>query len=290
MRHFIFVAFCIFNSLIVFGQTDQNTFLWEISKRGIKHKSYLFGTFHEAGNSAFDSLFAVNFLLGQSKELLIESNDSTYNVGITQDDVDKGYEIWKSILSREQQRIFYQFADKNKLAAFYAMPGYIIVNDLHHEYISRFCPKSIKDTIFVMDIQIKLIAEKNKIRVLALDEMIGYSDTLNLKDKIIKTDTSTITEMINLMTWILNEKYNQEPCVVQKQYFDTKYSYDFETKIDSLPFAANYRNKKWLDIIIKEINKTSCFIAVGFNHLRFQNGLIARLRKKRYRVVPIPMK
>ncbi len=284
---------CFVFTLLFFKSFSQseNTWLWEIKKKGIKHSSYLFGTFHEAGNSIFDSFKTSKKALLASKELLIESLDTTMNFRISQEDVNRGALIWMSLLNKDQQKVFLSYIVKYNLAYYLAIPGPEIVLNLHHDYISQFCSKYSNDTLFAMDYQIELIARKNKIVVKALDDMIKYNEIRlgNTTDSINKTDSSVINEMISIMSDILNLKKDQVPCKVLEDYINTQTNYSFDLKSNFELFSMSIRNEKWINIIETELKGNSCFIAVGFNHLRFSDGLIMQLKKRGFKLLPISM-
>lgn len=152
----LFTIFCL-NS---YCQKD-NTWLWKIKQKGFKHSSYIFGTFHEAGNSVFDSFTKAKKFLIESNELLVESLDTTSDSQITQDDVNRGAKIWAKMLHPIQAKTFFNYIVKYNQPSYLAFPGSEIVINLHHDYISQFCSRwSSKDTLFLMDYQIELLARK----------------------------------------------------------------------------------------------------------------------------------
>ena len=67
---FIFLAFSSF------GQTidKKNELLWEISKKGVKEKSYLFGTLHSNDKRLFNFTDSTYFALNRSKKIVLEAD------------------------------------------------------------------------------------------------------------------------------------------------------------------------------------------------------------------------
>jgi uncharacterized protein YbaP (TraB family) len=49
-------------------------------------------------------------------------------------------------------------------------------------------------------------------------------------------------------------------------------------------YLLDGRNKNWIPILTKSMNEKACFIAVGAGHLGGENGVIALLRAKGYKV------
>jgi len=47
------------------------------------------------------------------------------------------------------------------------------------------------------------------------------------------------------------------------------------------------RNRKWLPIIVKEVDEGGVFIAVGAGHLLGDRGIVAELRKAGYQVTRV---
>lgn len=289
IKRIYFLIVLITIALNLQSQQIIKTWLWKIEKRGIKYTSYLFGTFHEAGNSVFDSFQIAKKFLTTSKVLLVENDDTTLQILITQKDVNKGYGIWMSLLNKDQHDIFLKYITKYNLAGYLALPGSEIALNLHYDYISQFCSRYLKDTLFMMDYQIQLIAQKNNIIIKPLDKIIGY-DQIHLNNlSQVKADTFTINEIISIMSDILNSNKDQMPCKILDDYINVKESYSFDIDAANGAFSLNSRNRRWFKIIKNEIKNNSCFIAVGFNHLKFKNGLIKKLQKEGFKLSPIQM-
>jgi len=75
---FMGLAWVLLSFQLAFSQNKPHTLLWEISKKGLSHKSYLFGTFHEVNPDFFDSIKVANDYLKKSKVLLVEAYEATH--------------------------------------------------------------------------------------------------------------------------------------------------------------------------------------------------------------------
>jgi len=72
------VLFLLFFSLVAYSQAPaidyNNKLLWEISSKGSKQKSYLFGSYHTNDKRVFDLSDSVYFALNQAKAIVLETD------------------------------------------------------------------------------------------------------------------------------------------------------------------------------------------------------------------------
>lgn len=287
------IAFLLLNKGLI-AQAPK-TWLWKISGNGLKETSYLFGTFHEAGSSIFDKFINVKKNLSQTKLVMLETVTGAETlISATQEDVNKGYIFYRENLSPEDFKIFNDYIRKYNQVHFCYLNAFEIAVNLHYDYILDYCDnsKSVNDTIFGMDAYIGKLADRMQIPQIGLDDIIQL-DTMRVNTSKFYYDTLDKVGMhsnILIMQDILSGKRNGYPCDVLSNYLRCNYLYDLKIVDNSNIGLVEFRNKKWVEIIQKNIKEKSCFIAVGFSHLRNSTSLINQLRQKGYNVVPIPMK
>ena len=74
------------------------------------------------------------------------------------------------------------------------------------------------------------------------------------------------------------------------QYLEDSYFSDLKQRLDFTVIDNEItveRNKNWIPIILTNIDRYSCLIAVGVMHLPGENGLISLLKEKGYQVNPV---
>ncbi len=102
----------------IFGicQDRPGTLLREVSKPGVPHTSYLFGTFHEINATFFSSLPNAVAKLDQSQVLFVEEKKSAAQdlAGASQLAF-WSREQWESILNAEQEKFFASLWKKPKI-------------------------------------------------------------------------------------------------------------------------------------------------------------------------------
>lgn len=86
---------------------------------------------------------------------------------------------------------------------------------------------------------------------------------------------------------------NLEHCAIITAYknFDIDYELDKEITSQSPDYSLLVnRNQSWIPVLDKAFSVHRCFVAVGFRHLFYKQGLIQQLRKLGYTVEPIPVR
>ena len=77
-------------------------------------------------------------------------------------------------------------------------------------------------------------------------------------------------------------------CKLAEEYKNLNIDYQLGIKDHQNPFELTERNDRWMAVLNEAFEKNSCFVAVGFRHLMYKQGLIQQLRKLGYSVKPIP--
>jgi uncharacterized protein YbaP (TraB family) len=286
----------------------SQSWLWEVSKKGIKNKSYLFGTFHDIGNWYLDSMTKVKKTISESEVVMVESihGSTTYETSIETPSDEKpqaitpdilknlshGQKYWKNLLPDSSRKILEQFVDKYQMAGIYLSTPPEVFLAMQRYYTMDYCDNARRpsDTIFRMDHYIEILAKKNNIKLIGLDDLTPQAKNQAPKHGIIEKTNDTIWAQGCLwyIGLILRNNRNAD-CKSIDDYVKNIPSFYIKRKRIDYYFNVVERNNSWVKIILKHLSQSSCFIASGYQHLRFEDGLISLLRKKGYRVKPVKM-
>lgn len=287
MDKFILLFATFFFGIITYGQDHPNTLLWKVTKKGTQHKSYLFGTFHEVSPSFFNTLTNAVSKLNQADKIFVEerSSGNKFIVGDTWT-IDK----WMMTLTKKQAETFTSFINKANDTSYYNLNPLLLTLTMARLYIMNFCNTDSVSTE-LMDTYIEKLALKERQLVFSLD-----SNQNLLLNKISpqldhKKDSMLILAGIEYMKSMLDNDLSNCRFIEAYKNLDIDYQLDIslDEKSPSFLLLAN-RNSNWTFILNKAFSSNNCFVAVGFKHLCYRQGLIQNLRKLGYSVTPISSK
>ncbi|MDJ1506133.1 TraB/GumN family protein [Xanthocytophaga agilis] len=281
------VTLLIFCSSTVFSQDHPNTILWEVSKAGLKHKSYVFGTFHEVYPSFFLSQKNAVQKLSSSSMLYVEQarkdfyDSGTTNANIVTWDVDK----WKAATNPEQRKVFESFVQKAENTDYYNLPPLLLSLTLFRVYAQNFCDTANRDSDESLDHYIERLAETKNIPVESLDDKDKMDEVFSSNSL---ADSVLVEACVGIMRSMLEEDF--KPCQIFDTYKNLTINYELSKDLTDKNnhLALLERNRKWVKRLDKAFQKNSCFVAVGFRHLMYRQGLIQQLRDVGYSVKPVP--
>lgn len=282
------ILISFFTSTIVYGQNHPQTLLWKVTKKGNKNASYLFGTFHEVSPSFFNTLSNAVSKLQQSEILFVEQRSdakAALHPGAAWTAAK-----WKALLTPEQQELFTAFVNKADDTAYYRLNPLLLSLTMARLYLVNFCEA---DTSFtqLMDQHIEAIAAKEQQPVYSLDS--NQNSFLNTTAESFTTRQDSLYASFGIKYMKSMLENNLEHCAILTAYknFDIDYQLDKEITSKSPDYSLLVsRNKSWIPLLDKAFSVHRCFVAVGFRHLFYQQGLIQQLRKLGYTVEPIPVR
>ncbi len=288
MTKILFPLIAIFFSTLLHGQDRPKTLLWKVTKEGNKNESYLFGTFHEVSPAFFDSLNNSVKKLNLSKILFVEEELAIAKQPAEPNNAEWNYEKWKTLLSIENEKIFKEFVEKIANETCYIQSPMELLIGISRNYMQTFC---VIDSGFVelMDTHIEKLAIKENIDVQSLDNIQGALIN-NFSNRFsVHHDSLTAVNCILGMQKTLDA--DSTGCYILNNYKTLDIDYELDT--DLIDNEVNIaiiieRNNNWTLTLDKAFSLDNCFVAVGFRHLLFKQGLIQQLRKKGYEVTPIP--
>ncbi|WP_316753834.1 TraB/GumN family protein [Pedobacter gandavensis] len=288
-----FKSFLLFAAMFsvtsLFAQKHSTT-LWEISKKGTKHKSYVFGTNHGVKGDYLDKLTAVKEALKNSDLLMTEADYLQKKVVDTNKVKASRYINYREFLDSAS----FQFLDSAMLS---------VDNPSLEKLNSEELPFT---NVFVGLFNGNVLGFDNQ-SDLSLDaEIYEASVALNKKFQsldLISKSMSKEKEMLDIYKLlsrelILSLKNPEEIKKLKKEidnfYLSNKeYAFKERVKVRKTDMAKYVdekilleRNSLWLPHILKAVNNGPTFIAVGFAHLKYKEGILMRLEENGYQVKP----
>lgn len=286
MRKTIFSFFFILSTSYSHGQVAPNTILWEVSMPGSVNKSYLFGTFHEVNSTFFESLTNSIQMLNNCNKLFVEQRRADFNIKAMQNSelLSWNDSKWNIALNPEQRKVFENFVTKSEDSVYYKMQPLVLSLSLIRLYMQNFCDTINRDSGELMDHYIEKLALTKKMEVFSLDKNIALAFTPTSNSL---PDSVNVLTCINLMRKMLDD--DASDCDIIRDYKNFKLNYEFEKEIHQQNNVLGLleRNGQWMSVLAKEFKKGNCYVAVGFRHLMYKQGLIQQLRGLGYTVAPV---
>jgi uncharacterized protein YbaP (TraB family) len=276
--------------------STQSTFfydswMWKIEGKNLKSPSYLFGVFHQASNSIFDSFTNAKKKLLGCKTLIIENTKEKSDLKkyMTVENMKASWKIWQSILDKESEEVMKQYIIKTRSSYLALMSGTHASRLVEVINYPKLCPS--KDSTHDLESYLESLTRK-KLNTIGLDDEIDFQvkSEFIFEKNAYQLDPEGLKYMIQSMKEYLMDVKNSKLCSALSDYLNYNIDYAFETFYDNKKYSFDERNSKWIPIIEKQINTNSSFIAVGFQHLRYNNGLIKRLEKQGYKLSAVKLK
>ncbi|SDD58486.1 hypothetical protein SAMN04487996_101374 [Dyadobacter soli] len=278
-RLFLFAMILLFNSSVTLGQESQSA-LWEISGKGLKKPSYLFGTVHIAPIAVFDSFPQLKQISQSTDFAIFESGGSP--IGIIPEQIELHQPPLDSLFTPEEYL---------KVDSFFTASPH-----------GSMRPHNNDADILTM-VQVALTMIENKTQYDRFDDLI-FAGVQELKKPVFHLDTPKdvknvmdslgyqrlakfLVYLISKNT-LLNE-VNSELDIDLISYSKTLRN---PLKLNENP-SENFahgtveRNANWIPKIEHQMQMGSCFISVGLGHLMFRTGLIQLLRNEGYTLNPV---
>lgn len=284
------VGLCL--SLPTLAQNNPHTLLWEVSRPGINDTSYLFGTFHEIAPDFFLSLTNAVQKLKQADLLFVERATADAQAS-SEEGVSIDYwtvEQWDNLLNKKQKQVFEAFVEKSETPGYYELPPYVLNLNLARLYIQFFCDTLERESYEIMDQFIERYALEENKKVHSLDKSHAEILLESSLEKTFSEDSVHAAASISLMSHMLNN--DASDCEVVEDYKNLNINYQLETERQNQdkPFELVGRNSNWMVTLDQAFTEHSCFIAVGFGHLLYKQGLIQQLRDIGYSVNPVSVR
>jgi len=276
------VVICLF-TLPMVAQDKPGTLLWKVTFPGNHQESYVFGTFHEVSPAFFDSLGNVLDKLRQSDVLYVERTQSDATTGTDAAALlTRNKAGWHSLLDTGEQRIFEAFVTKAEDTSYYRYSPLVLTLVLFRMYSQQFCDTTERVSNELMDTHIEQLAILQKIKSLSLDD-----DQVKILagNKPSSGDKTYVAASIHLMDLMLKEDLSGCNEVADYKNMQLDYAFSQSPKTDTSILLE--RNNKWIAILRQAFLKKNCFVAVGFRHLFYKDGIISQLKQLGFNVTPV---
>ena len=267
---------------------DDNTLLWEISGKGLKKPSYMFGTFHLLCKDDIHLGANLQSALKDAQEVYFEldlDDPATMMGGLTAMNMPKGKSLKTLYKPEEYDRIAKFFSDslKANIAFFNEMKPMMLEALLYPRMMPCKSPSGV-------DMEVMALAKKEKKEIKGLEtiqfqasvfDSIPYEEqaTALLKD----IDSSAKYRVY--FNKMMNIYLGQQTGALTSFLKDTTFS---QGENDDL--LLKNRNINWVGQLKTILKEKNIFMAVGAAHLFGDNGVIALMRKEGYTVRPIENK
>ncbi len=273
----------LFTTMLIAQGTNDKTLLWQISGKGIKAPSYLFGTLHLMCPDDLKVDETIKKSFSETKELFLE---------IKTDDPNMMMEMMAGI----------KMKDTLTLKGLLGKPSFDSISTIFKSstgiplemlntvkpimVISMVYPSLLGCTPVSWEKTFEDLAKERKMPLKGLEKL---QDQMNVLENI---PYNLQAEMFSKMMYNLDStKTTYQNMLQMYMAKDLKGLYDMTTQDDDFgkyeDAMLTNRNQNWIPIIISQSITTPTFFAVGAAHLPGDKGLINLLRKKGYKVKPV---
>lgn len=286
MKKSLLLAFACIASVYSFAQSSV---LWEISGNGLKNPSYLLGTLKFIGEKEFYVPKEVSERIKGSTLFAIEDQVDHH----AQHELNTAlhFEKGKSLATELSA------ADYKKVLAFFEKEFGINQKQFEAKY-AKIKPLALsilmtrltlKEKVKYFDIELLLLAKKNKVATFSLEPIEREAQALNSYP------------MYNQVKALLHSIDNFETQKAEFQKLMSNYPQEsleeiFEFTLHPVEnnplFVDEFytkRNAEWLPKIEKMVKENTAFIAVGVAHLEGNAGLLELLKAKGYTLKAVPV-
>lgn len=270
--------------------SQQQTMLWGIvTPKG--DTSYLFGTFHEFGNS-----FIYKYPIIKRKQKAVDAIvlEATGSVAES-----VNLRKWTQHLTARERKATRAFLKQMKTAFrlrhIKRIPPIYVNYALLSDVYRQRCNIATPEDVVLMD---ELIANS---AITFHKQLIGLesaADTIGVLKTMLDINCDDDTCGLGMFRNIVMNTQAYHPgidsqCIEADKYRMLQLDYKFDkasTEDDTTnAILLDRRNDAWVPQILRITDTSSAFIAVGFGHLCYQKGLIMQLRRRGYTVFPIAL-
>lgn len=263
---------------------EKSSLLWEISGNGLQQSSYLFGTVHMLCKEDFffPDLLKEKFLNADEVFLEIDMDDPAMIVKMmTLLQLPKGQTIKQLFGDTSFKRFDSSFKKITGSSAsmFNNFKPFMLMSLLTEKTLNCSSRESYEQTFLNL-------AAKNKKDMKGLETI---EDQVAVFDAIPDSvEIAGLKEMVNNFQQQISE-FEQLVRIYKTQDIDSIFSMTQKgtDQLNAETELLTKRNSNWIPVMQTNMQKASCFFAVGAAHLGGDIGVIALLRRQGFTVKPV---
>src|SRR6185312_14457851 len=269
-------------------QKNNNTLLWQVSGKGLKHPSFLFGTFHLLCKDDIHFSEQLKEAVKQSDEMYMEldmDDPSTLLGGMLYMNMKDGKKLSDLYTPGEYKKLQTYFNDSlnTPIMLFQRAKPYFLVALIYPKMMNCESPAGVEEELLK-------IAKEDKKEIKGLETMQFQASVFDsipyewqAKELMKNIDSFSVytDEFDTMLDFYKNQQMDSLKTMVGKSEFGSD-------KYDDL--LLKNRNKNWVKQLKEIMKNKSVFVAVGAGHLVGDAGLINLLKKAGYKVVPLENK
>ena len=266
-------------------QKSDNSLLWQVSGNGLKHPSFLFGTFHLLCKEDIHFSDQLKKAIKSSDEIYMEmdmDDPSTMLSGLLYMNMKDGKKLEELYTPEEYKRLESYFSDtlQTPMMLLQRAKPYFLVALLYPQMMNCKTPVGVEE-------ELMKIAKEDEKEIKGLETMqfqasvfdsIPYEWQAKELLKNIDSFPAYKKEFDTMLESYKNQRLDQMQSMISKSEFGSD-------KYEDL--LLNDRNKNWVEQLKEIMKNESVFVAVGAGHLVGDTGLIHLLRKAGYTVDPL---
>lgn len=264
---------------------DNNSLLWEVSGNGLQQPSYLFGTFHLMCKGDILISDQLKKALGNADAVYMEldmDDPAVVMGGLMMINMKGGKKLHDLYTEEEYKKVSSYFKDSLH------MPIAFLESTKPYFLVAMLYPKMMPcKTVSGVEEELVRLAKKEKKPVNGLETMqfqASVFDSIPYEEQakeLLKSIDSIAAYSKYFDTMV--QVYKSQQLGAMEALF-SKSEFGMEEHQDIL---LDKRNRNWVTQLKTIMTKQPVFVAVGAGHLAGKNGLIALLKKQRYKVRPL---
>ena len=260
--------------------------LYEVTGKGLKKPSYLFGTFHLLKSDYLSTMPKVAECFNKAKGLVVEVDLNPADImSVRQAMLLSGKKISDFLTEEEEGILDAKLINATGLGLqFYESlkPAAIIVS------LAAAMPPDVKDRLAqyagtMMDLYFMDLAREQNKTITGLETALEqanilFGDSLNIQVENLKKYIAKVDDADTVSNQMVDDYFAQDLTALYKlSTAHNEYAGDMKKLLDD-------RNDRWMKVLPALFKKQSQFVAVGALHLAGTEGLVYQLRKAGYTV------
>ena len=264
---------------------DDNSLLWEVSGKGLKKSSYIFGTFHLMCRQDIQLSEQLKTAVGNSDLVYLEMDMDDPAImlsGILLMNMKNGKKLTDLYTEEEYQKVSSFFKDSLN------MPIGLLQSTKPFFLAAMLYPKMMPcKTVSGVEEELMKLAKQYKKEIKGLETMefqAAVFDSIPYEEqaKELLKSIDSLDAYQKYFDNMINVYKTQKLGEIEKLFKNTDFGMEQHQEI-----LLNDRNRNWVNQLKTILKTESVFVGVGAGHLVGNEGLITLLRKEGYTLKPL---